>query len=255
MAIEGMGMDASTFWATGDYGIVGDMWAAPGRDLVAALEVRGRDAVDLATGTGVTALTLAREGAASVVGVDISPGLLAEAARRAAAERLDVRWLEADVVDVPLPSDCADVVTSTFGLVFADHPERAVAEARRLVRDGGDVVFTSWSPNGLFGDIRRLMSRYHPDVPAPWHESVAGIRDVAGAGATVEEREFDLVFESPEAFVHLMEQYSAPILMARRTLGEQWSAARAAVLSAVRSSATPGAAGYVCRVPYWVTTL
>lgn len=248
-------MEPRTFWSIGDYGIVGDLWAAPGRDLVASLDVRGRDAVDLATGTGVTAIALARGGAASVVGVDVTPQLLTEAARRAEAEDLDIRWLEADVTDVPLPSASADVVTSTFGLVFAEDPVRAVGEARRMARPEGLVVFTSWSPNGLFGEIRQVMSRYFPDVPTPWHETVDGIRGVTGTEDVVEEREFDLVIDSPEAFVDLMEHYSAPVVLASQALGDRWRDARKDLVAAVTSGTTSTGRECLSRVPYFVTTL
>lgn len=118
-------MDPAEFWATGDYAVVGDLWAQPGRDLVASLPVQGQDVVDLATGTGVTAITAAAHGAQSVVGVDVTPGLLREAARRAGRARVDVTWVTADFLAVPLPSGCADLVTSTFGVVFAADPHAA----------------------------------------------------------------------------------------------------------------------------------
>ncbi|NHC24307.1 class I SAM-dependent methyltransferase [Nocardioides sp. IC4_145] len=248
-------MDPSSFWRVGDYGIVGDLWAAPGRDLAAALDVRGLDTIDLATGTGVTAIALARHGAASVVGVDITPPLLAEAARRAEAASLRITWLEADVTSVPLPGASADLVTSTFGLVFAAEPRRAVAEAVRLTRPGGQVVFTSWSPDGLFGEVRRTMAAHFPEAPAPWHESEAGIREVAGPLAAVTERHFELVVASPETFVAQMEQWSAPIVLAARSLGDRWPAARGQLVDVVTGTGAVVRDTFRVQVPYLVTTL
>ncbi|HVN52143.1 MAG TPA: methyltransferase domain-containing protein, partial [Acidimicrobiales bacterium] len=132
-------MEPSEFWSIGDYGVVGDLWSSPGRDLAASLEVAGLDVIDLATGTGVTAIAAAKHDAASVVGVDVTPSLLAEAARRGRTAGVDVRWIEADVESVPLPDASADLVISTFGLVFAADPSRALAEARRLARPGGRI--------------------------------------------------------------------------------------------------------------------
>src|SRR5579875_677930 len=101
-------MEPSEFWSIGDYSVVGELWSSPGRDLIASLGVTGLDVVDLATGTGVTAIAAAEHGAASVVGVDITPSLLTEAARRAELAGVSVRWVEADVASVPLPDASAD---------------------------------------------------------------------------------------------------------------------------------------------------
>jgi len=255
-------VEASEFWSIGDYSVVGDLWSSPGRDLATSLAVTGLDVVDLATGTGVTAIAAAQHDAASVVGVDITALLLAEAARRGEAAGVEVRWVEADVVSVPLPDACADLVVSTFGLIFAADPGRAMAEALRLTRPGGRVVFTSWPPNGLFGAIRQVMARYLPDAPTPWHESPDGIRAIAGLEADVSEQAFRLTVGSPEEFVGLMERYSAPIVLATQTLGERWPSARADLLAAVQAAGGPdegenggeNGGGFVVQVPYWVTT-
>jgi SAM-dependent methyltransferase len=248
-------MHPAEFWSAGDYGIVGDLWASPGRDLSASLDVAGCDVIDLATGTGVTAIAMARRGAASVIGVDVTPRLLAEASRRATAAGLEIRWVEADVVDVPLPTASADLVISTFGLIFAEEPAAALGEARRLARPGGQVVFTSWPSNGLFGAIRKVMAAYFPDVPTPWHESEDGIRDVAGAEAVVTERSFELMVESPEAFVGLLEQWSAPFVLAAPVLGDRWPAARAQLVDVVTRAGRRANGNHRAPVPYLVTTL
>src|SRR5690606_37625750 len=175
--------------------VVGDLWAQPGRDLAATLAVRDRDVVDLATGTGVTAIAAARHGARSVTGVDVTPDLLREAVRRSRAAGVDVDWIEADLTDVPLPTDCADLVTSTFGLVFAE-PGPALAEARRLARLGGRVVFTSWAAEGLSGRTRQALGRYFPGAPEPGHAERDASRSVAGADATLEVSSFTMTIAS-----------------------------------------------------------
>jgi SAM-dependent methyltransferase len=248
-------MQPAEFWSIGDYGVVGDLWASPGRDLAASLDVAGRDVIDLGTGTGVTAIAMAQRGAESVVGVDITPRMLAEASRRAAAAGVGVRWVEADLADVPLPGGSADLVVSTFGLIFATEPRKAVDEARRLVRPGGQVVFTSWSPADLFGAIRQVMAAYFPDAPTPWHESEDAIRDVAGPDAVVTERFFTLSVDSPEAFVHQLERWSSPIVLASQALGEQWPTARDQLTDVVSGAGHLESGGYRAQVPYLVTTL
>lgn len=225
-------MGAAEFWSTGDYAVV----------------------VDLATGTGVTALAAAQQGARSVVGVDITPALLAEAERRANAAGAAVRWVEADLEDLALPSGSADVVLSTFGLVFTD-PSIALPEACRLLRPGGSLVFTSWAGMGVFGAIRQVLAAFFPEAPVPWHERPETIRDVVGQEAQVAERSFAMVVPSSEHVVAMLERYSAPIILGAAELGGDWPAARGQLLAAVESFAQGRTGQTHLPVRYLVTTL
>jgi ubiquinone/menaquinone biosynthesis C-methylase UbiE len=248
-------MDPAEFWATGDYAVVGDLWAQPGRDLAASLPVHGRDVVDVATGTGVTAIAAAAHGARSVVGLDVTPELLREAARRANRAGVDITWLTADFLSAPLPSRCADLVTSTFGIVFAADPAAALAEARRLLRPGGQIVFTSWSATGLFGRIRQTLAPFFPEAPEPWHETADGIRAVAGRDAQVTEESFVMIVESPEKFVDQLERHSAPVVLGAASLGPVWPQARERLLATVREAGVQGDGGFRLPVGYLRTTL
>ncbi|MGO1908212.1 MAG: class I SAM-dependent methyltransferase, partial [Brevibacterium linens] len=156
-------MDAAEFWAVGDYSVVGDLWSQPGEDLADALEPAGADVIDLATGTGVTAIAMADRGARSVTGVDITASLLDEARRRALAAGHDLTFVRSDMSSTPLPTASADIVSSTVGLVFADDPQVALAEARRLTRPGGVVALTSWAGGGFFDRIRKALAPYFPE--------------------------------------------------------------------------------------------
>ena len=248
-------MEASEFWSIGDYAIVGELWSAPGCDLAASLDVAGRDVIDLATGTGVTAIAAAGLGARSVVGVDVTPKLLAEAARRADAAGVEVTWIEADVTAVPLPEGSADFVVSTFGIIFAGDPDAAIGECRRLARPGGRIVFTSWPGPGLFGQIRQVLSRYFPDAPEPWYEGPTRIRSVVGPDAKIVERSFVLQVASPEVFVSQLERHSAPFILAAQTLGDRWLRARADLLEVVTAGGEIDRGIYRGEVGYLVTTI
>ena len=68
--------------------------------------------------------------------------MLERAHRRLGAAAVPPRFLVADVRAVPLPDDCADVVTIGYLLHLLDPARRApiLAEARRLLRPGGRLV-------------------------------------------------------------------------------------------------------------------
>jgi predicted nicotinamide N-methyase len=66
--------------------------------------VRGRTVRDLATGSGLVALAARRAGARSVLACDIDPLAGEAVAANAAANRLAVAWLQADLLDGPPPA-------------------------------------------------------------------------------------------------------------------------------------------------------
>src|SRR3954463_8643272 len=87
----------------------------------------GESVLDVATGTGVVAVTAARAGA-RVTGLDLTPALLEQARENARIAHLDIVWTEGDAEKLPYPDRSFDVVTSQFGHMFAPRPDVAVAE-------------------------------------------------------------------------------------------------------------------------------
>lgn len=109
----------------------------------------GQAVLDLASGAGEPALSIARRvGAAGrVVATDLVSEMLAGARRRAAAANLDNLAFEiADMEDLPFPDAEFDRVTCRFGLMFCPRPETALAEARRVLKPGGRASYLIWGP-------------------------------------------------------------------------------------------------------------
>lgn len=111
------------------------LWAAP---------PRGGEVVDLCCGSGDLALILARYVGRQgrVIGVDFSPKLLAIARQR--GERLfpgfPFVWLEADVLELPLPANRYAAVTVGYGLRNVVDIPRCLQEISRILKPGGKVA-------------------------------------------------------------------------------------------------------------------
>ncbi|KAB2912097.1 MAG: class I SAM-dependent methyltransferase [Hyphomicrobiaceae bacterium] len=116
-----------------------------------ALAERGRIAAgmriaDFCAGLGGPARYLAHRYGVDVTGIELTPARVAGAqdlTRRAGLDNR-VRIIEGDVMKVPLPDACMDVVISQEALLHVPDVSRALAEARRILKPGGRMAFTNW---------------------------------------------------------------------------------------------------------------
>ncbi len=170
-------------WSTGDYPAVGERLRPAGEALVASLgRLDGVEVLDVATGTGNVALAAARAGA-RVVGVDLTPELLAVARRRAADEGLELDLLVGDAESLEFEEDRFDAVASAFGVIFAPRPAVAAGELARVCTPGGRIALTAWPEDGIAAGMSRAVARHVPDadprrtVPPDWStpEAIAAL--------------------------------------------------------------------------------
>jgi arsenite methyltransferase len=98
--------------------------------------------LDVASGTGASALLAAREFGAAVTGVDYGDQAVLAATAAAEREQLDhrVRFTRGDAEALALPDGSFDAVLCECSLcTFPDKP-RALAEMRRVLRPGGRLA-------------------------------------------------------------------------------------------------------------------
>ena len=176
----------AAMWASGSYRtVVEDVVHPLGGILVETIDVQpGQRVLDVAAGTGTSAIPSARRGA-EVVATDLTPELLAVGRDAAEAEGLDLTWQTADAEALPFADADFDVVLSSIGVMFAPHHELAADELVRVCRPGGSIGVLSWTPNGFIGQLFATMKPFAPPPPAgaspaPLWGSVDHVRTLFG---------------------------------------------------------------------------
>jgi len=162
----------------------------------------GSSVVDVAGGTGDIARAALAAGAGSVVVVDLTPAMLAEGRARSIdrGSLAGIDWIAGDAEALPLPDRAFDVYTVAFGLRNVTHLDRALGEARRVLKPGGRFVALEFAPRAAAG-LNDLYETYSFSV-LPWlGEKVAGDREAYLYLAESIRR-----FPDPEALARMIRQ-------------------------------------------------
>jgi ubiquinone/menaquinone biosynthesis C-methylase UbiE len=156
----------AAMWASGSYPtVVDDVVAALGGILVDTVDIQpGQQVLDVAAGTGTSALPAARRGA-QVTATDLTPELLEVGRAEAAEEGLDITWQTVDAEALPYPDNEFDVVLSAIGVMFTPHHQQAADELVRVCRPGGTIAVLNWTPEGFIGQVFAAMKPYAPPPP------------------------------------------------------------------------------------------
>jgi ubiquinone/menaquinone biosynthesis C-methylase UbiE len=205
-------------WASGDFGRIGAVTVLVGELLCESVMLHARENVlDVATGTGNTALSAARR-RCNVTGVDFVANLLEQARTVAAAEHLTITFQEADAESLPFPDRTFDCVLSTFGAMFAPNQEKAASEILRVCRKGGRIGLSSWTPESLAGRLFATLSKRVP--PAPGLKSPLrwgtndGLRELFGSDGRIEVQRRFVTFrgDSPQGYVEYLRRFFGPVV-------------------------------------------
>lgn len=188
-----------------------------GRRLIELVGVgKGMWVLDVATGPGEPALTIARRVGPRglVLGVDFSPVMIRRArgrAKRAGAGNAHFREMDAE--RLALDAMTFDRVFCRFGLMLMPSAARALAEMRRVLVPAGRVAIAVWSAQSkvkTLGIVRRALERYeafHPTPGAPdfFRFGKAGaveraLRAAGFRGVRAERMTVEWVFKGPDEF-------------------------------------------------------
>ena len=109
--------------------------------LMAVTEVaKGRQFLDVACGPGYVSGAAAARGA-TTLGIDFSEKMTALARRNFS----ELDFQTADAEDLPIGDGSFDAVLMNFGVLHFPDPEKALAEAYRVLKSGGRLAFTNWA--------------------------------------------------------------------------------------------------------------
>ncbi len=207
-----------TAWASGDYSVVGTTLQIVGETLCEALDVRaGQRLLDVAAGNGNVSLAAARR-YCDVTSTDYVEELLVRGKQRADAEGLAVVFQVADVEDLPFDDGAYDVVTSSFGVMFAPNQEQSARELARVCRSGGKIGLANWTPDSFIGRLFKVIGKYVPPAPGLQSPALWGARDhlafLFGANAAhvdITEKSFALRYQSAEHWLQVWRSIYGPL--------------------------------------------
>ena len=101
-----------------------------------------KNALDIATGTGDLAISLAEAGVPKVVGLDLSEGMLSVGRKKITEKKLDhiIEMTQGDSEALPFENDSFDAITVAFGVRNFETLENGLKEILRVLKPGGIFV-------------------------------------------------------------------------------------------------------------------
>lgn len=147
-------------------------------------DLKGKCVLDLGCGTGRSINDLIYAGASDIYGADISEKMLEIARKRYGG----VNFLKASAYELPFEDGKFDTVTATFLLVHLRRPEDVFAEVNRVLKSGGEFIFTNIHQKK--GPKLKMKNREEMVIKSYYHMPQKVIESLEEAFFQIEEEEF-----------------------------------------------------------------
>src|SRR5262245_6351082 len=217
-------------WALGDYHRFAQatVWEL-GPVLVEACGIAaGQRVLDVAAGTGNTAIRAAKAGA-RVVASDLTPENFEAGRREARTQGVELEWVEADAEALPFGDGEFDVVTSSLGAMFAPNHQAVADQLLRVCRPGGTIGMINFTPEGLGAEFFGLFAPYAPPpppgtLPPVMWGSEGHVRALFGErveSLRMSRREYVERAESPSHYLEFFKETFGPAIAIYASLAHQ----------------------------------
>ena len=137
-------------------------WNRTARTFDSILSRPGARVLDLCCGTGDMTFALHRRmtgNSADLVGADFSHAMLVRAAAKTGSR--NIRWIEADALNLPVAAEQFDLVTAAFGFRNLANYDRGLSEIYRVLADDGEIgILDFGEPKGVVGTVYRVYFRH-----------------------------------------------------------------------------------------------
>lgn len=202
-----------------------DLWlphlAPVGEALLAALPVApGNQILDVASGTGEPALTLARRNPhVHVTGIDAAPAMARVAQNKVHSERLgNISFSAMPAEKMEFADNSFDKLLCRFGaMLFADSLQ-GLKEMQRVLKPGGRFALAVWSTAETMTTMHWAHSVFKPRLPEEQLPAIAKITSLGSPGVleemlqaagfrhfSVERKRFDYQFSSFDEYWQIIE--------------------------------------------------
>lgn len=160
------------------------------KKIVKELDVKGRLALDIATGTGRTAKILSKKNG-RVIGVDFSRNML-KIARIRNRGRDNLALIQCNAEHLPFRNGTFDVVTCMCGMDTVCRPETVFSEAVRVLKLGGKIGMMYFTePEGWLRYLDSIIKKFYEVV---WHAGNVDVLSISKKHSLEMIRRYDLPF-------------------------------------------------------------
>ena len=121
----------------------------------------GQTVLDLATGTGLVAIAAAKQTASgSVIGVDLSSGMLSQARSKISALEIEnLELIEADMESIDFPPEQFDAIFCCSAIMYASDIPSLLNKCYGWLKPGGNLAFSTSAKTAYWADIQVKLCR------------------------------------------------------------------------------------------------